>query len=322
MGIFLTFSILFACQSGESPTFRKAEPLADEEIQAFNFPNQFNWQAHRGGRGLMPENTTPAFLHALRFPVRTLELDVVINKEEIPIVSHEPWISSEICLSPGGEKLSEKEGKELRILDMTYKEIRDYNCGGRRLPEFPRQQTAEVYKPTLLSVLRSVKNYAKANNRPIPAFNIEIKSRPEWDEKLTPIPRYFVYHVLRALDQADPEGTYKVTIQSFDPRALEEVRKARPGISTALLVENKKSVEENLARLSFKPDIYSPRFDLLTRADIDYLHEQEIKVIPWTVNQIPDMVRLINKGVDGIITDYPDLIMELSKVGQNTMPDN
>ncbi|NJN35610.1 MAG: hypothetical protein HC817_16455 [Saprospiraceae bacterium] len=99
------------------------------------------------------------------------------------------------------------------------------------------------------------------------------------------------------------------TIQSFDPRALEAVRKIDPSVSSVFLIENLMSLEKNLARLSFKPDVYSPYFKLLGKKTIDSCHLKGIKVIPWTVNDTTDMRKLIDLGVDGIITDYPDLII-------------
>ena len=74
---------------------------------------------------------------------------------------------------------------------------------------------------------------------------------------------------------------------------------------------NRKSVAENLTDLGFKPDIYSCYFQLLTKEDVDYCHERDIKVIPWTVNKVEDMQGLIEMGVDGIITDYPDRLISL-----------
>lgn len=306
---------MYGCQK-ENNDLAESKPLTQEEIEKFQFPAPFDWQAHRGGRGLYPENTIPAFLGMSKFPVRTLELDVVISKEGVPVVSHDPWISAEICLDTMGEKMENAQGEALRILDMPYSEIRQYDCGSRRPPSFPRQQTSTVQKPTLQAVLRSVTSYYPAQGKAIPAFNIEIKSRPEWDGTLTPPPSEFVRNVLGVIRGFTGNQRLDICIQSFDERALEAVKKQSPDIQTALLVKNNQSVQDNLSRLSFQPDTYSPRFDLLSAEDVEYLHSQEIEVIPWNVNQLPDMVRVINMGVDGLITDYPDIIPELRNLGQ------
>ena len=292
-------------------------PLTPEEIQAFQFPAPFDWQAHRGGRGLFPENTIPAFLGMSKYPVRTLEMDVVISKDGIPVVSHEPWMSSAICLDTMGERMEEAQGEALRIIEMGYNEIRQFDCGSRRPEMFPRQQTSTVQKPTLQAVLRAVLSYYPAQGKSIPGLNIEIKSRPEWDGKLTPPPGQFVSRVLQVIQGVDNNQRLNVCIQSFDERSLEEVRRQSPGMPVSLLVTNELSVRENLDRLSFIPDIYSPRYDLIDAEDVAYLHEQNVQVIPWTVNQLPEMVRVINMGVDGLITDYPDLIAELRNLGSS-----
>jgi glycerophosphoryl diester phosphodiesterase len=99
----------------------------------------------------------------------------------------------------------------------------------------------------------------------------------------------------------------RVTIQSFDPRTLELVHKAMPALRTALLVDNAQGLNANLQRLSFRPTIYSPHYRLVTAADIAACHRSSLLLIPWTVNTVEDIARLRQLGVDGIITDYPDL---------------
>jgi glycerophosphoryl diester phosphodiesterase len=79
-----------------------------------------------------------------------------------------------------------------------------------------------------------------------------------------------------------------------------------PNIRLAALVENTKSVSSNLSSLGFKPSVYSPYFKLLSKDDIQYLQQQKIRVIPWTVNEENDIIRMRKLGVDGLITDYPD----------------
>jgi len=99
----------------------------------------------------------------------------------------------------------------------------------------------------------------------------------------------------------------RTTIQSFDTRALEAMHQIDPQIAIALLVENRDSMQQNLSTISFVPQIYSPNYRLLNKAQVDALHEQDILVIPWTVNDEEAMRELVEMGVDGLITDYPDL---------------
>lgn len=271
----------------------------------------FDWQGHRGTRGLAPENTIPAFLKALEFPVTTLELDVVVSKDSQLIVSHDPWMSHHICSRPdNGTPVDSAEEKTLKILELTYDEIKTYDCGLRGNARFPQQVAQPAHKPSLADMLNAVRGWCIERNKPLPQFNIEIKSRPEWDGVFTPAPEKMVAMLVAFVGAQRLDE--KVCIQSFDVRALEAVHWLSPGITTALLVENEDSWKDNLARLSFQPDIYSPYFKLLRKRHIRKLHKRGIRVIPWTVNTVEDIKRMRRKSVDGIITDYPNLITEVA----------
>ncbi len=267
----------------------------------------FDWQGHRGARGLLPENTIPAFLKALDLGVRTLELDLAVSADAQLILSHEPWLSHEICSKADGTPIKKDEENSFLIYKMTAADIAKCDCGSRGSPRFPRQEKIKTHKPTLPELVEAVKKYCTEKNRTLPRFNIEIKSQPDYDEKKTPSVSTFAKLAVEALKVLKIKELS--TIQSFDPRALEAVKKLDPSVSSVLLVENLMSLEKNLARLTFKPDVYSPYFKLLGKKTVDSCHAKGIKVVPWTVNDTTDMRNLINLGVDGIITDYPDLII-------------
>ena len=135
-------------------------------------------------------------------------------------------------------------------------------------------------------------------------YNIEIKTSPEWDKKYHPDIEEFSDLVYNLVDEYLP--LERVVIQSFDFRVLKYWNKKYPEIRLYALIENKKSIDANLAALGFKPFGYSPYFELLNKEQVNYLHKQKIRVIPWTVNETRDMLSLKGMGVDGIITDYPD----------------
>ena len=274
-------------------------------------PAQFDWQGHRGARGLLPENSLPAFKKALELGVQTLELDLAVSKDGKLIVSHEPWMSHHICSSPDGQPITEEEEKRHALYQMTVEQIRSYDCGSRGNARFPRQQPLPVHKPTLLEVVKTSEAYARELGRPLPRYNIEIKSRPEWDGTLAPEPETFTRLVLEALQALGIQE--RVCVQSFDVRPLQILRRRAPSLTLALLVENRDPWQENIQRLGFTPEIYSPFFGLLDEATVAALHEAGMKVIPWTVNSLEDMERLIAWGVDGIITDYPDLIQHFQR---------
>ena len=270
----------------------------------------FDWQGHRGCRGLLPENTIPAFLKALEFPqIKTLELDLAVSKNGELIVSHEPWMSEGICTKPDGTPVGKAEAMSLKIMGMTYNEIKEYDCGSRGNARFPQQQPMKVYKPSLEDVVAAVRQHCEAKKMPMPRFNIEIKSHPLLDSIFTPKVEDFAKLVVAELQRLKISD--RTCLQSFDVRVLQAVRKIAPEMTIALLVENKDGIEKNIEMLGFQPNIYSAGYKLLRKRDVKALHKQGVKVIPWTVNDLKSMKKLRRWKVDGIITDYPNLIAEI-----------
>lgn len=265
---------------------------------------KFDIQGHRGARGLRPENSIPAFLLALDSGVTTIELDLAVTKDRQLVVSHEPWMSASICSTPEGKSFDAKDEKKHNIYKMTYEQVKQWDCGSKGNERFPEQQKMTVTKPLLSEVIVAVENHIKSFTRYEVDYNIEIKSLPEDDNKFHPKPEVFSDLVYNLVDQYLPLD--RVVIQSFDFRVLKYWHEKYPDIRLAALVENKKSVEDNLAALGFAPSIYSPYFQLLSKDDVKNLHEEKIRVIPWTVNEENDMLSLKGMDVDGFITDYPD----------------
>lgn len=264
----------------------------------------FDVQGHRGARGLRPENSIPAFLIALDSGVTTVEMDLAITKDRQIIVSHEPWMSSEICLNPSGNAYTKKEEKIFNIYEMTYEEVAKFDCGSMGNSKFPEQVKMSVTKPLLKDVIVAIEDHIKSYTRFEVDYNIEIKSGDDGDGKYHPAPAEFSDMVYKLLDEYLP--LHRVVIQSFDFRVLKYWHEKYPDIRLAALVENKKSVEAHLKELGFNPDIYSPYYRNINQAKVKELHEKKIKVIPWTVNEISEMLALKGMGVDGFITDYPN----------------
>lgn len=261
-------------------------------------------QGHRGARGMLPENTIPAFIYALDQGVTTLELDVVISKDKKVVVSHEPWMSADICLKEGGAAFSKKEEKELNLYQMTYDEIKTFDCGLKGNPRFDEQEPVATVKPLLEDVIKAVEWHIKSYSGYEVDYNIEIKSDPKGDGVYHPSVKEFSDLVYATINRYLPME--RIVIQSFDFRVLKYWNKAYPEVRLAVLIENLNSPDKNLRELGFIPAIYSPYFKLINEKKIEGLHNQDVKVIPWTVNDPDDMLKLVQQGVDGLITDYPN----------------
>jgi glycerophosphoryl diester phosphodiesterase len=266
----------------------------------------FDLEGHRGCRGLMPENTIPAFIKALELGVTTLEMDAVITADDQVILSHEPFFNHEITTRANGDSVKQAEERSLNIYKMTYAQTQAFDVGLRAHPRFPGQQKIPVHKPLLADVIESVKAYCKAHNRRLPYFNIETKTTPATDNIYHPAPAKFVELLVKVITDYRIESN--VIIQSFDFRTLQVLHINYPGLKTSALIENLDflPLSKQLTKLGFIPDFYSPGWELVSKLLVEQCHEKNIKLVPWTVNDEPTMKMLINLGVDGLITDYPD----------------
>lgn len=266
----------------------------------------FDLQGHRGARGLRPENTIPGFSLALKLGVTTLELDVVISADGQVVVSHDPVVSAGICSHPDGRPVEQQEESGLSLYAMSYEQIRGFDCGERGHPGFPDQVSVPAWKPLLSEVIDFAEARTADLGRPSVWYNIETKSTPSGDGINHPDPETFVrlvHSVIRSRAIAD-----RVIIQSFDKRTLIALHNLDPDVSTSLLVSRSSDpgIEANLEGLGFVPDIYSPDYRLVTSELVGDVHTAGMKLIPWTVNEKSEMLRLLDMDVDGLITDYPD----------------
>jgi len=265
---------------------------------------RFDVQGHRGCRGIKPENSIPAFITALDSGVTTLEMDLAITKDHQIVVSHEPWMASSICMNPEGKAIKVKDELKYNIYKMTYEQVKAWDCGTNGNTRFPEQEKMKVSKPLLKEVMITVENYIKNYTNYEVDYSLEIKTLPEWDNKFHPGVEEFSDMVYSLVDQYIP--LERVVIQSFDFRVLKYWHEKYPQIRLAALVENLKTIDENIQSLGFAPSIYSPEYTLLTRIEVKHCHDLKMRVIPWTVNDEKEMIALKGMGVDGFITDYPD----------------
>jgi glycerophosphoryl diester phosphodiesterase len=271
----------------------------------------FDFEAHRGGRGLMPENTIAAMLNAISMKdVMTLEMDVHITKDGLVVVSHDPYFNHLITTTPEGKYLTAQEAQKTILYQLTYADIKKYDVGKKPHPDFPRQQKIAVYKPLLTELVDAAETEAKAKERTI-HYNIEIKSKKATDNINHPEPELFVEKLVAVLKQKNILD--RCVIQSFDPRPLQVLHKNYPKIKTSFLVDKEggDKVLEQLGKLGFTPDIYSPTFSTVSQQVIDVCHTAKMKIVPWTVNTKEEIQKLVDMGVDGIISDYPDLFSQV-----------
>lgn len=292
-------SLLVSCNSG---TEKKTSELNLENLDI---------QGHRGCRGLYPENTIAGFIHALDLGVNTLEMDVVITKDSLVLLSHEPWFSHEIAIGPDSVPISADEEKDHRIFEMTYEQTRGYEVGLREHERFADQKKVAAQKPLLQDVIRAADKHALSTNRPLPYYNIETKSTPEGDNVFHPEPDTFSDLLVKVLK--DENILDRAYVQSFDPRTLQYIHKTYPEVKLVLLIENTRSPKENLENLGFKPEVYSPNFRLVDEELVSFCQNKQMKLIPWTVNEKSEMENLIRLGVDGLITDYPNRFNEIKE---------
>jgi glycerophosphoryl diester phosphodiesterase len=269
----------------------------------------FDFEGHRGARGLMPENTIPAMKAGIDNGITTVELDAVISKDNKVVVSHDPFFSDAITTTPDGKYLTKKEVEELAIYKMTYDEIAKYDVGMKPHPGFPQQQKIKVHKPLLSELIDSVESYARSKGKAI-KYNIEIKSKQNTDGIYHPVPEPFSELLIAVLK--DKNILDRTVIQSFDVRPLQYIHAKYPSIKLSYLVEATAGPLNNeLGKLGFVPDTYSPNVVLVNKELIEQCHQKGIKVLPWTVNNVAEMQKLVEMGVDGIISDYPNLFAQV-----------
>lgn len=269
-------------------------------------------QGHRGARGLYPENTINGFLYALDLGVNTLEMDVVISGDGEVVLSHEATLNPEICLDPNGNRIPKDQ--VFNLFQMDYDSIARCDCGSNGNPRFPEQKQVNEKKPRLVDVITAVKERCAETGKQIPHFNVEIKASPKYVYLFHPTIKEFADAVISVLQKNLPLDSYN--IQSFDGMTLQYVHQVYPQIQLSYLQEGLgfKSVEEldaDLVDLGFVPEVYSCQYTMLTQEVVNHLQAKNVQVIPWTVNEMDDMNSLINMGVDGIITDYPNRLLNL-----------
>ena len=286
----------------------------------------FDIEAHRGGRALFPENTLVSFANALSMGVNTLELDIGVTRDGAIVVSHERGLNPDLARGADGKYVAPPG---IPFVQLSLEEVRQYDVGQIRpgsayAAQFPDQHAVPGTKiPTLKELFELMRKSGDGNVR----FNIETKIDPNHPEE-SPEPARFVA-LLLDLVRAE-KFSDRVMVQSFDWRTLRLVQELAPAIPTVYLTVQAGAAptvapdKASVWTAGFDPAahghsiprtikdaggaIWSPYFGDVTPALIAESHALGLKVVVWTVNKPADMTQLIEIGVDGIISDHPDLL--------------
>ena len=299
-------------------------------------PAEIDIQAHRGGRDLYPENTLTAFRHAASLGVRTLELDTALTADDVVVISHDPYLSNKLVRDSEGEYVSEYP--KILIKDLSYEELLTYKVG-KINPSSSYARSHKTQKPVENEHIPTLSELFEAmdelNYHDI-CYNIEIKSYPEFPQYTKKVSA--LVDKLMAVINAYGKEAY-CSIQSFDWSSLQIIQEHYPQMKTACLTAKGLKFEGRTFNFklneagpspwlagfdtddyptcsdivaAFGADIVSPYYKDITKRDVDRAHELGLKIIPWTVNKTDKMEELISWGVDGIITDRPDLLLDVT----------
>ena len=329
--------------ASKNPPGATPEPEATAGLAATAAPasEQFDIQAHRGGLGLMVESTIPAFANALELGVSTLELDVQITADGAAVVTHDRQVSATKCQDTTPAYADDPQFPYVSkyIRDLTLAQVRTLDCGSLAHPDRPGQVVVPGERMPLLSdVLALVRDYGAADVM----LNIETKVEAAAPEETAPREQ-FVQVVAREV--RDSGMADQVTIQSFDWGTLAAMRAEFPGLPLIALTNgdflevgqpgaspwlggldiddfdgDPVAAAASIGAAAISPVHGFPQGGAVTDEDyepfvtadlVDSAHEAGLEVIPWTINDASTMRKLIDDGVDGIITDYPDVLREV-----------
>ncbi|MBZ4189261.1 glycerophosphodiester phosphodiesterase family protein [Niabella beijingensis] len=270
----------------------------------------FDMEAHRGGKGLMPENTIPAMLNAIDMGVTTLEMDMQVTRDGQIVVSHDAAFNAGFTTTPEGDTLTPAESKKRILYTMTYDSIKKYDVGKKFYAAVPRQKKMAAVKPLLKDLLTATEAYANKKGVKI-QYNIEIKSNPKGEGVSCPPVAEFTDLAMQTILPFNIGK--RMIIQCFDERALKIMHEKYPQVQTSLLIgdKEKRSLDEQLKSLGYVPEYYSPHYSIVTPQLVKECHQKNMKIVPWTADEIGIIKNLADMGADGVITDYPDLFYQL-----------
>ena len=243
---------------------------------------------HRGARAVMPENSLPAFEYAIQAGVDVLELDMAVTKDDVLVVSHDPEMNPAYCAGPANAKTKV-------IREMTLAELKQWDCGAKANPGFPKQKAIPGTRVPTLDEVFALAPRGKFD------FNIETKIFPQ-RPSVTPTPERFAELVLAQIRKHKLER--RVILQSFDFRTLRAMRNLAPEIRLSALLAFPQQDWIQSCKDS-GATIVSPNVELVTPEKVAAAHAAGLTVVPWTANEATEWKMLVAAQVDAIISDDP-----------------
>jgi glycerophosphoryl diester phosphodiesterase len=296
----------------------------------------FNLQGHRGARGRKPENTLPSFEAALDAGVSSVETDLHLSRDDVPVVFHDPCVSEGLCRVVPGRAVPDPATRPT-VRSLSLEELRAYRADRNPDPgRFPAQDAAETpaarlfaqrhaldpyAPPALADLFHFVAAYAgelgaaagkTAEQRARAArlgFDLELKRVPfhpetmgdGFDGQAPGVLERGVVEVIQAAGVLD-----RTVVRSFDHRSVLALRQLAPALATAVLVVGTAPCDPAALTRQAGAQTYCPNVNFVDALQVRQLHEQGLRVLPWTVNEEDNWERLVAWGVDGITTDFPD----------------
>ena len=295
-------------QYAKHVTVSVENPFGKSWVYDVDMSEYVDVQAHRGGAGLMPENTIEAMKHALDMGVNTLELDLQVSKDGLVVVSHDPYFHHRYAIRPDGSYVEKDDPKEY-IYTMPYSEVAKYDVGSRESEVWPGKACIKTVKPLANDLIDFVENYTKENGLSPVRYNIEIKSKDAAGEGQNwPTYDRFVTECCKFLHSKQLDD--RLVVQSFDVRALNYMHEKYPEFILSYLVDaNAPDFDTYMGYLKFTPQWLSPHHTITDEALVQKCREKGIKLVPWTVDKPEDIKRILDLGVEAIISNYPDRVL-------------
>ena len=271
---------------------------------------QVDVQAHRGGMGLMPENTLAAMINAVDLGVNTLEMDLAVTSDGKVVLSHDLYFHPRYSTRPDGTSVEKSDPREY-IWTMPYDSVLKYDVGVKENADWPEKKCQPAVKQLLSEVIAGVESYTAEKGLKSMKYNIEIKTSDKEGEGVNwPEYKQFVdvcATVLQACELGD-----RLIIQSFDPRALNYLNEKYPDFILSYLTRDTDvDFEKFMPLLNFTPEWISPNHKAVTAEFVAEAANRGMKVVTWTVDEPEEMQRVIDLKVDAIITNYPDRLLKL-----------